>query len=606
MKLYRFKIVLLHGIAFLAGYTSIFSCYPFSVAFFAAACASDRFRYTIFPVIVLGMTLTAEVGQLLLYAPAMLLVLLLSWILEGKKRAPNLWVQGILAAASLLAMSWALGEDLYAAAGEAVLVLSLTVMFALLLDSFLITNTRSQKEEIIHGPGKMKLEESAEVFRRLAGCFGELPHKQTGFNNEDRDRMSLQMSEQFCSSCSKCLECWEKNYYDTMTTTSDLFEQLEQQGKVAPEKVRGRMATQCIRLRAYISEMGKVFERARVNLFWYNRLIENREAVAGQLTEMANMMTAVAEDIYDTGGPEDLSLKDRIDRALKREQIVVKKTSLSQKKNGRREVYITMRTKGNCISTREIAGYITGVTEVPMVPRKDSRRVLNKELATVAFVEDTAYRVLHGVAKAVKPGQQVSGDNFSFVRTDEGQAVACLSDGMGYGVRACRESQTVVELLERFLEAGFPKETALKMINSTMVLADGEPNCSTIDVCAVDLYDGVCEFLKLGAAASYIRRDHWVELIQSTSLPAGVFHQAEYDRSSKKLFDGDFVILVSDGLIDALSDGGEDDRMESVILDQKSANPKEIANGILGEALEKCNYDPADDMTVLVLGIWKK
>ena len=97
-----------------------------------------------------------------------------------------------------------------------------------------------------------------------------------------------------------------------------------------------------------------------------------------------------------------------------------------------------------------------------------------------------------------------------------------------------------------------------------------------------------------------------MELIQSTSLPAGVFHQAEYDRSSKKLFDGDFVILVSDGLIDALSDGGEDDRMESVILDQKSANPKEIANGILGEALEKCNYDPADDMTVLVLGIWKK
>ena len=31
----------------------------------------------------------------------------------------------------------------------------------------------------------------------------------------------------------------------------------------------------------------------------------------------------------------------------------------------------------------------------------------------------------------------------------------CLSDGMGSGMDACRESEIVVELLEQFLDSGF-------------------------------------------------------------------------------------------------------------------------------------------------------
>ena len=42
----------------------------------------------------------------------------------------------------------------------------------------------------------------------------------------------------------------------------------------------------------------------------------------------------------------------------------------------------------------------------------------------------------------------------------------CLSDGMGSGMEACRESEEVVELLEQFLESGFSQETAAKMVNS--------------------------------------------------------------------------------------------------------------------------------------------
>lgn len=607
MKLYRLKIIFLHMMAFLAGYTSIFSCYPFAVGFFAAAYICDRVRYTLLPILVLGMALTGSVGQVIKYGAAIGLFLVVANILEKTKKKRNRWMQGVVAGLSLLVAAWMLQDNVLEAFVEGILVASLTVILSLLLDSFLITFVTEEENAITHGPGKRKLQESAQVFQQLAGCFEELPSKQTTFSTDDRDRMSREMEESFCHSCSKCLECWEKNYYDTMTTTADLFAKMEAEGMVTAEEVKGRMSTGCIRLHGYLKEMQRVFERARTNLFWYNRLIENREAVAGQLTEMANMMTLVADDIYEDPLPSDLSLQDRITRMLKQHHVVVRKLVVSRKKDGKYELYITMYAKGSrCISTREIGRYLSAVTETSMVPGKDSRRVINGQPDTVCFVQDTAFRVLHGVARAVKPGQQVSGDNFTFVETDNGQAVACISDGMGSGVRACRESGTVMELLEHFLEAGFCKETALKMINSTMVMSDGEPSCSTVDVCAVDLYEGVCEFMKLGAAATYIKRDHWIEFVQSASLPVGVLHQTEFDSCAKKLFDGDYVVMISDGVLDALGETEADATMEHMLLQMEPGNPKEMANQLLSEVLNRCSYCPMDDITILVFGIWKK
>mgnify|MGYP000370419027 FL=1 len=51
---------------------------------------------------------------------------------------------------------------------------------------------------------------------------------------------------------------------------------------------------------------------------------------------------------------------------------------------------------------------------------------------------------------------------------------------------------------------------------------------STVDICAVDLYTGICNFLKAGAASTFIKRDHWVESITSESLAAGLVQQIDF------------------------------------------------------------------------------
>ena len=608
MKLYRFKIFFIHLLAVAAGYCSILECYPFAVAFFAAAYLEDRYRYSVFTMVLIGMFFSADFNQIVRYGISMLIVLLLSGLLEKKKTWHNRWTQGIVAGVSLLIMTYVQRGNLILGAGEAVLICSLTVLFDLLLREFLGSDREAQPE-IIHGPGKMKLMESAEVFDRLASCFEQMPTYQETFSSQDRERMSRQMNRDFCVKCSKRMECWKQNYYDTVTTTSELFALYENNGALTIQDVRGRMSAQCIRLHGYLNEMKVVFEKARTNLFWYNRLIENRAAVAGQLNEMAQMMNLVAEDIYDNAKPE-AQLEDQINRVLKGQHIAVRKTSLTKKKSGRREIYITMRTKGGrCIATREIARHLSEVVGVRMAPHPHAKRVLGVEDATIVFVEDTMFRVMQGTAKAVKPGAQLSGDNETFLITENGQAVGCISDGMGSGIQACQESEQVIELLERFLEAGFGNDTAVRMINSTMLLADGEPNCSTIDVCSVDLFTGECEFLKLGATTSFVRHEGWVEVLHSEGLPVGVLHQSEYQKNKVALTDSEYVILVSDGVLEALGGGDHDmaeTMLEDMILKQICVNPKEMANKLLSQALAVCKYNPPDDMTVMVLGIWKK
>ena len=181
-----------------------------------------------------------------------------------------------------------------------------------------------------------------------------------------------------------------------------------------------------------------------------------------------------------------------------------------------------------------------------------------------------------------------------------------LSDGMGTGADASKESEMVIELLEQFLEAGFQEEPAVKLINSVLVLKSEHTLFSTVDLCVINLCAGTCEFVKVGAATTFIKRNNWVETISSTTMPAGMINRIELERKCKKLYDGDFVIMVSDGVLDCIKEEDKEEFLQKVIMNIASKSPQEVANAILTAALMQQSYEPVDDMTVLVCGLWEK
>ena len=129
---------------------------------------------------------------------------------------------------------------------------------------------------------------------------------------------------------------------------------------------------------------------------------------------------------------------------------------------------------------------------------------------------------------------------------------------------------------------------------------------STVDICAVDLYTGICNFLKAGASSTFIKRDHWVESIASESLAAGLIQQLDFDTASRKLYHGDYLIMMTDGVLDALPAEHEEETMKEIIMDVHEDSPKDFGRGILERVLGYSDYRARDDMTVLVAGVWKK
>ncbi len=343
----------------------------------------------------------------------------------------------------------------------------------------------------------------------------------------------------------------------------------------------------------------------KIELLWNTRLEENREAVSQQLLEMAHIMGDTAEHVWDLHTDEEE--EEILRKKLRSMGLQVHSTLVYEEKNQKKEVYLTLSAKRRqCVAVKDVAEAVSKIMDKPMMPARDSRSFVTGEKITVLFLERTNFEVLYGVKKAVKNKEQISGDNFSVYTRKEGQLLASLSDGMGSGMTAYRESERVIDLLEQFLEAGFSKETAVRMINSALLIHSDAQTFSTIDMCSINLYSGVCEFLKVGASTTFIKRDHLVETVSSTSLPAGVFHQLDLDSVSKKLYDGDMVIMVTDGVLDALPVGYQEEIMKQMILEYSSESPQEMAEHLLECALDYEKKKPSDDMTILALGLWKR
>ena len=455
-------------------------------------------------------------------------------------------------------------------------------------------------------PQKERVEKYAASFQKLADTFYGMPYRRDYLSDRQIERIIEDTNEKVCSRCYQREICWGEHAQELCKGVEVLVRSMESGNEDDIRSIRGDWTSICPRSVQYYEAVVENFQREKQNLMWDNRMIENRLAVAQQLMEVSRIMENVASDLYDLerGTPQ---FEEELRKSLRKSHVILRQAWVMDKIKGRRQVFLTMRARsGQCISMTEISQILSGVCGSPMAPVSGSRCIVNGEYHTVHFIEDVSYQILYGVARLTREEEKVSGDNYVCRQEDGGRFVMCLSDGMGSGMEACRESETVVELLEQFMESGFSQETAAKMVNSALVLKGQEGMFSTVDICAVDLYTGICNFLKAGAASTFIKRDHWVESITSESLAAGLVQQIDFETASRKLYHGDYLIMMTDGVLDALPGQKEEETMKEIIMDVHEDAPKDFGRGILERVLGYSDYRARDDMTVLVAGVWKK
>ncbi len=350
----------------------------------------------------------------------------------------------------------------------------------------------------------------------------------------------------------------------------------------------------------------------RLDYLWQRKLQENQGLLAEHLKEMAHIMAEVAREtcLYRPMGERKYK---QVSKMLRESGILLRNFFELEREDGHIEVSLTMKTIsekytkfGEHICIEDVADFLSVAMNTRLRAAKNVPQYLTPDWNTYYFMEEENFHLLTGVAKAVKENEQISGDNYSFYEAENGRMAAILSDGMGSGEKACGDSERVIEKMERLLEAGFRKETAVQMINGALVAAGQEENLSTLDICDINLYTGACEFMKVGAACSYIKRGRLVDRLSALNFPLGVFGQIETESLHRVLQSGDYVIMLSDGILDALSQGIGEEVLPEIIGRIEYANPNEIANQILAYCLKQSGGQVRDDMTVLVIGVWEK
>ena len=273
----------------------------------------------------------------------------------------------------------------------------------------------------------------------------------------------------------------------------------------------------------------------------------------------------------------------------------------------------TQRMVGH--SSQEVADMLSVLLGRRLIVSVTSPQQIEAREGTYLFVEEPRFVVLSGSARAVKENETVSGDNYSIIQSDRGWMTVLLSDGMGCGEEASADSNQVLDMMEKMLEAGFETDMAVSLVNSALLASGdvaGRRNMSTLDICSLNLYQGMCVFRKVGAAASFLKSNSYVEQISLPGLPLGILAAGESQETqgglrqsvSRELIDNDYIIMMSDGVLDALRESGYEEAMVQYLEGMREQHPEEMARNLLQFVLRCSQGHIMDDMTVLVLGVF--
>ena len=418
------------------------------------------------------------------------------------------------------------------------------------------------------------------------------------------ERISREVTGRLCACCEGCSVCWTSD-----ASVSDSIKMLVEavcKRMKTEEIVQNRYVKGCPHYARMVEAANEAFARVELNEAWYRRLTENRRIIASQLDAVAQLMDdwGKAEKCIDKRRRLRLS---RIYVAAREKGLIVENAHIYETAGHRICIKADVYTKED--GGIEAVKYVQAVSRamgVQMRQAHETVSIITDELSTVVLYEENRFYALSGVATKKKTGSQANGDSCSMFQLDDGMYHVCVSDGMGSGKQAQAESTLVVDLLEKLLEAGFSRESALKLMNSAMVISAGEESYSTVDFATIDMYTGELELTKTGAAPSFIKSGKGVSVVENESLPAGVDAAQESVHSKNTLQSGDFLVMVTDGVLEYLHVKDRQGKLMDIIAGVKSDNAGVLAQEILDRVLLDTGGYAMDDMTVVAIGIWEK
>ena len=440
---------------------------------------------------------------------------------------------------------------------------------------------------------KTRLDMTADSFIKLSDTFMRLSDKKNSVDMQDIAVLFDTAADRVCKNCSMVRECWKRDFNATYKTMFKLLEIMEVKGGLEEPDIEPRFAARCVDLRRLVKELNRLFEIYKLNRVWKNKLYENREMTAEQFRGVADIIKRISGEFESETSFDNLAaeeIKCRLsDKGITAEE--VRAVILQQHKT----VRLTVKND----SDRDVIPIVLkNVLGVPFSCTRAMSEIGGADV-TLEYNESPALKVSAGISYSGK--SEECGDSHILNSLRGGKFLATISDGMGTGHPASRESGAIVDLLERFMDAGFDKTAAVKLINSVMVMKSAGDAFATVDMCMIDLYSGEAEFIKNGAEPSYIKRADGTETVRAASLPVGVVSDVEIESFAHRLDCGDMIVMVSDGL--EVKDGREGWLRSTIDSAAPNISAQELADMLMAKSITLKGGEADDDMTAVVIRI---
>ncbi len=211
------------------------------------------------------------------------------------------------------------------------------------------------------------------------------------------------------------------------------------------------------------------------------------------------------------------------------------------------------------------------------------------------------------VSSHYRAATEIGGDYFDFLMQSSGEIGIAFGDVSGHGltsgiVMAMAKSALLVQV-----EHDSSPATVLTVLNDIVMKTAPRRILMTFFFGVLNPQTQTLRFSSAGHLDPYVYRAGTgrLETLSSWGFPLGVKRREPFREHAVEFFEGDRLILYSDGLIEALDDDGEPfgfDRFERIIVESGQLSAEDLKKAVLGSIRKFTrNRPPEDDQTLVVI-----
>ena len=416
---------------------------------------------------------------------------------------------------------------------------------------------------------------------------------------DDDKAISLLKSELVRSVCDSCVEknnCYRVTSSFIENSMDVLVSSGYDRGRVFLTDIPGYLTTNCCQVNKLITELNSLLSGYKEYVNSVSNIDSSRVIIAEQLLAVSTLLETLSNDVA-TSVRFDTKLEATIVEDLRLSGVVCIDAKVYQRDISVIEinVIVTKETYNDKNIEKQISKIMA--MGVKIIKVKDSNI---GGAVVVTLVSLPKYDIAFGSSVLSKNGKVVCGDNCNIIDIEYGKYLVSISDGMGSGKRANDISKLTTRLVENFYKAGFDSDTSLSTINELLSLSQ-EENFSTIDLCIIDGRSGVYDFIKLASANGYIIHDKGeCEIVEGSNLPIGILENVRPHITKRLITNMDIVVMMSDGVADALSNIRIDDYLRSLDI----INPQTLCDTVMKRALQETDGIAKDDMSIIAIRVF--